>query len=77
MMLADRSRNPEEDMSEANARTHVTEAVRMLRDNDFDPDDRAMLLATIAQAEATLAVLDRLKEGISLRHAGSPVSRSE
>jgi hypothetical protein len=56
-------------MSEADARTYVTEAVRMLRDNDFDPDDRAMLLATIAQAEATLAVLDRLKEGISLRHA--------
>ncbi len=55
-------------MSEANARTHVTEAVRMLRDNDFDPDDRAVLLAMIAQAEATLAVLDRLKEGISLLH---------
>ena len=55
-------------MSEQRAKGHVVCAVKILNEEKPEPRDQAIIFATVAQAEATLEVVDRINIGIRLRH---------
>ena len=57
-------------MSESAARTYLGYATHALRQEaSFSPADKAVIYASLAQAEATLEVVDLLRNGIMLRQA--------
>jgi hypothetical protein len=57
-------------MSESTARTYIGYATEALQKMPgLVERDKALIYATLAQAEATLEVVDLLRSGIGLRHA--------
>jgi len=57
-------------MSREHAISYINRAVQILNQEDFPPRDKALILASLAQAEATLEVADLFSAGLKL-DAGS------
>jgi hypothetical protein len=55
-------------MSESTARTYIGYATKVLRQQaaTLSPAEKALILASLAQAEATLEVVDLLRGGLRL-----------
>lgn len=59
-------------MSETTARTYIGHAVAILNTENLSLRDKARIFASLAQAEATLEVVDLIKSGVPVS-AGSGV----
>ena len=57
-------------MSRERAVTYANHVVQYLGSPDVTPQDRAILMASLAQVEATLEVADRLQGGMLIRSPG-------
>lgn len=60
----------EEAMSRENAIAYMNRVVQMLNEENVEPRDRALVLASLAQTEATLDVADRIQAGLALDVTG-------
>lgn len=64
-------------MSETTARTYIGHAVNILNTENLDPRDKALIFASLAQAEATLEAVELVKSGVPVSAgAASRNSRS-
>jgi hypothetical protein len=51
-------------MSEQHAKAHINRVVKIFNEEQLEPRDRAIILASLAQAEATLELVERFRDGI-------------
>lgn len=51
-------------MSEQHATSYINQVVRILDEEQLDPGEKALILASLAQAEATLELVDQLRAGL-------------
>jgi len=60
-------------MSAERADSYVNRVVKILNEETLEPRDKALIMAGLAQVEATLEMVDRLKNGIPLAAGASDV----